>query len=141
MGDPKLGELRGSHSAEAWGVRLGIPKVGADIEDFSQWSPELQARCIGDVILTKKLFQFLKPDGCIKKLSNWNTVSRRSVIVFRAEGVPFDRAAAEVLRECWTKRSDELVVQFGEHFPDTNINSRVQIGALLEARSWIRNGD
>ena len=137
MGDPKLGELRGSHSAEAWGVRLGIPKVGADIEDFSQWSPELQARCIGDVILTKKLFQFLKPDGCSQEALELEHRVAPICDRIRAEGVPFDRAAAEVLRECWTKRSDELVVQFGEHFPDTNINSRVQIGALLEARSWI----
>lgn len=49
MGDPKLGELRGRYSLEAWGVRLGIPKVGADIEDFSVWSPELQQRCVADV--------------------------------------------------------------------------------------------
>ena len=43
MGDPKLGKLRGRHSLEAWGVRLGIPKVGTDIEDWSEWTPEMQA--------------------------------------------------------------------------------------------------
>jgi len=38
MGDPKLGKLRGRHSLEAWGTRLGIPKVGDDIEVWSEWT-------------------------------------------------------------------------------------------------------
>ena len=53
MGDPKLGKLRGRHSLEAWGVRLGIPKVGTDIETWAEWTPELQERCVRDTRLTK----------------------------------------------------------------------------------------
>jgi hypothetical protein len=55
MGDPALGKLRGRYSLEAWGVRLGIPKIGANIEDWSAWTPEMQERCAGDVAITKAL--------------------------------------------------------------------------------------
>jgi DNA polymerase-1 len=63
MNGPKLGKLRGRHSLEAWGARLGFPKVGADITDFSQWTPELQQRCVGDTKLTCAVWRFLQPDG------------------------------------------------------------------------------
>ena len=33
MGGAKMGKLRGRYSIEAFGIRLNIPKVGADIED------------------------------------------------------------------------------------------------------------
>jgi hypothetical protein len=62
-GDPKLGKLRGLHRLEAWGARLGIPKIGTDIEDWSVWTPEMQARCAGDVAICKALWRFLQPDG------------------------------------------------------------------------------
>jgi DNA polymerase-1 len=48
MGSPTLGKLRGRYSLEAWGARLGVPKVGANITDFSMWTPEMQERCVGD---------------------------------------------------------------------------------------------
>src|SRR6516162_2119486 len=63
MGDPKLGKLRGRYNLEAWGARLGIPKGGAGIKDWSTWTPEMKARCIGDVAICKALFHFLQPDG------------------------------------------------------------------------------
>jgi hypothetical protein len=55
MGDPSLGKLAGRHRLEAWGLRLGMPKVGNDIEVFPEWTPELQQRCVGDARLTKAL--------------------------------------------------------------------------------------
>jgi DNA polymerase I len=63
MGDPGLGKLRGRYSIEAWGLRLGMPKIGADIEDWSAWTPEMQERCVGDVAICKALWRFLQPDG------------------------------------------------------------------------------
>src|SRR5262245_1266243 len=41
-GDPALGKLRGRHSLEAWGARFGTPKVGTDIEVWTEWSLEMQ---------------------------------------------------------------------------------------------------
>jgi DNA polymerase I len=57
-GAPTLKKLRGRYSLEAWGARLGVAKVGADIKDFFAWTAELQARCVGDVRTTKALWQF-----------------------------------------------------------------------------------
>ena len=52
MRDPPLGKLNGRFSLEAWGARLGIPKVGADIEDWSAMDPgdagALRRRCTSD---------------------------------------------------------------------------------------------
>src|SRR5262249_46305584 len=61
--DAAFGRIRGRHSLEAWGVRLGAAKIGAEIEDWSEWTPEIQARCVGDAGINKRLWQFLQPDG------------------------------------------------------------------------------
>jgi DNA polymerase-1 len=59
---PGIGKHYGSHSIEAWGVRFGIDKVGADIEDWSVWTPNMQQRCVSDVKIALRLRAFLKPE-------------------------------------------------------------------------------
>ena len=53
-------KLWGAHSMEAWGYRLGVAKEGADIEDFSVWTQEMQDRCVSDVMVNKALWDHLK---------------------------------------------------------------------------------
>jgi DNA polymerase-1 len=137
MGDPALEKLRGRYSLEAWGARLGIPKIGADIEDWSKWTPEMQERCAGDVAICKALWRFLQPDGYSKQAIE---LEHRVAVIcnqITTAGVPFDIEAAERLRQQWTTRRAELEAQLLEQFPDTNLNSRAQIGVLLEARGWV----
>jgi DNA polymerase I len=67
MGDPPLGRLRGRYSIEAWGARLGIAKPGTDITDWSTWTPEMQARCAGDVDIAKALFRSCSPTATANK--------------------------------------------------------------------------
>jgi DNA polymerase-1 len=43
------GKLHGKHSIEAWGYRLGVQKLHADIEDWSVYTPEMGERCESDV--------------------------------------------------------------------------------------------
>lgn len=54
----------GSHSLEAWGVRLGLPKLHTDITDWSKYTPEMEERCKGDVetnfLLYKHLYRFIE---------------------------------------------------------------------------------
>lgn len=57
-------ELEKGHSLEAWGERFQIQK--SLFNDFSQWSMELQNRCIIDVELTEKLHEHLT-----KQLQGW----------------------------------------------------------------------
>jgi hypothetical protein len=117
--------------------RLGIAKVGADIEDWSKWTPEMQARCVADTKITKALWQFLQPDGYpAEALALEHRVARICERI-TADGVPFDVKAAAQLRQQWTARRAELGAQLSQQFPETNLNSRKQLGALLEARGWI----
>ena len=138
MGDPKLGSLRGRYSLEAWGVRLGMPKVGADIEDWSAWTPEMQARCVGDVRLTKALWDFLQPDGYSQQALELE--HRAAAICDRiiTTGVPFDIKAAKQLDRQWGARCAELEARLRGQFPDVkNFNSHVQLGRLLELLGWV----
>jgi RecA-family ATPase/DNA polymerase I-like protein with 3'-5' exonuclease and polymerase domains len=137
IGNPSLGKLAGRHRLEAWGLRLGMPKVGSDIEEFSEWTPELQQRCVGDVRLTKALWKFLQPDG---QFAEALTLEHRVATIcaeITAAGIPFDTEAAERLREQWTAQRAELEAKLRAQFPDVkNWNSRAQIATLLESRGW-----
>jgi DNA polymerase I-like protein with 3'-5' exonuclease and polymerase domains len=137
MHGPKLKKLRGRYSLEAWGARLGVAKVGADLENFSTWTPELQTRCASDVKITMALWRFLQPDGYSAQAMELE--HRVDVICNRieADGVPFDDAAAARLEHQWSAEYSELKALLRVQFPGMNPNSRKQIGAQLEARGWI----
>ena len=138
MGGPKLGgDFRGRHSLEAWGMRLGIPKIGADIEDWSEWTPEMEARCIGDVAITKALYHLLQPDSCSKQAMALEYRAAAICDRITGDGIPYDTEAAAQLYQQWTARRAELEARLQQQLPGMNPNSRKQIGALLEARGWI----
>jgi DNA polymerase I-like protein with 3'-5' exonuclease and polymerase domains len=129
--------LRGKYSLEAFGMRLGIPKAGADIEDWSKWTPEMQKRCVADTMITKALFQFLQPDGYpAEALALEHRVAGICQRI-TTDGAPFAVKAAEQLRRQWIDRRAKLGAQLSQQFPGTNLNSRKQLGALLEARGWV----
>jgi DNA polymerase I-like protein with 3'-5' exonuclease and polymerase domains len=137
MTKTKAGKLRGKYSLEAFGERLGIPKVGADITDWSQHTPSMQARCVTDTMIVKALWQFLQSDGYpAEALALEHRVSQICNRI-TGDGVPFDVNAAEQRRQQWTARRSELGAQLSKQFPDTNLNSRQQLGELLEERGWI----
>jgi DNA polymerase-1 len=54
-------KLYGRHSLEAYGYRLGFNKKHADLEDFSIYTEEIGERCVGDVDVTCKLWNRLRP--------------------------------------------------------------------------------
>jgi len=135
--DAAFGKIYGKYSLEAWGARLGEMKVGAEIEDWSKWSPEIQARCVGDVNICKQLWQFLQPDGYPRAALELEHEAAAICDRITADGVPFDPAAAAQLRATWEARRGELEAQLRAQFPGVkNLNSRPQIGALLETRGW-----
>jgi DNA polymerase I-like protein with 3'-5' exonuclease and polymerase domains len=137
MGGKALGKLRGRYSLEAFGERLGIPKTGTGIEDWSQWTPEMQQRCVGDTLICRALWHFLQPDGYSQDALALEHRVASICDELTATGVPFDLAAAEQLRQQWTARRAELEAQLAQQFPGTNLNSRPQLGHLLEARGWV----
>lgn len=53
--------LRGSHSLEAWGMRLGVLKGDfGKTTDWSEWTPEMQEYCEQDVEVTHKLLDLIE---------------------------------------------------------------------------------
>jgi hypothetical protein len=133
----KLGKkLRGSYSLEAWGVRLGIAKIGTGIEVWKEYTPEMRDRCIGDAHLTKALWHFLKPDGYDQRAVD---LEHRATFVcegIKADGAPFDSTKAEQLAQQLTARRAVLKAKLDRQFPRVNLNSRTQLGAALVARGW-----
>ena len=79
MGDPPLGKLRGRYSLEAWGARLGIPKIGADIDRLVT----LDAGDAGSAApatsrSARRYGGFCSPTATASTPSSSNTASRRS---------------------------------------------------------------
>jgi DNA polymerase I-like protein with 3'-5' exonuclease and polymerase domains len=136
MGDAPMGSLIGKHSLEAWGERLSIPKVGADISDWSRWTPEMQARCIGDVALTKRLFWFLRVDDHPQEAIELEHRAAEVCAEITRAGIPFNVTTAEALRDALAARHAALTEKFAQQFPGVNPNSRAQIGKLLLERGW-----
>jgi RecA-family ATPase/DNA polymerase I-like protein with 3'-5' exonuclease and polymerase domains len=134
---PWLGKLCGRHSLAAWGARLGVPKLGADIESFTAWSTELQERCVSDVRLTKALWQFLHPESYSPQAIDLEHRTAAVCERIASDGVPFDTAAADRLCAQWAARRDALEADLRRQYPEVrNWNSRQQIVALLTSRGW-----
>ena len=89
--DAAFGRLRGGQSLEAWGVRLGAAKIGAELADWSEWSPEIQARCVGDVGINERLWQFLQPHGYPHRALDLEHAVAPICDRITADGAPFDR--------------------------------------------------
>lgn len=61
----------GGNGVDDFGKLLGVPKVGADIKDWSKWTPLMEQRCITDTEIQLKIFNYLKP-----KLQKFKTALR-----------------------------------------------------------------
>ncbi len=106
-GKPVLpsGMLR-AHKLEAWGYRLGVPKMHADVDVsfYEKYSPELLDRCVSDVAITAALYKHLLTEPAEKgwplcSVESLLNESRVSEIVGEQErnGVGFDAEAAVLL--------------------------------------------
>jgi DNA polymerase I-like protein with 3'-5' exonuclease and polymerase domains len=137
MSGSKMGALRGRYSLEAWGMRLDITKAGTNIEDWSEFTPDKLERCITDTKIVKAIWQFLQLDGYPTEALELEHRVAEICNRITADGAPFDVKAAEQRCRQWTDRRTKLGKQLAKQFPGTNLNSRQQLGALLEARGWI----
>ena len=139
--DKAFGKVFGKHTLQAWGVRLGLMKVGTELENWAEWTPEIQARCVRDVGINKKYYQFLRPDGYPQAALDLEHIVAAICDRITTDGVPFDTAAAEQLCADWEARRAALLTPLREQFPTVkNIGSRQQLGALLE-NSWLGAGE
>jgi DNA polymerase-1 len=93
-GQPSLGAHTGAHTLEAWGIRLNCAKLHTDIEDWSQWTPQIQERCSGDVQTNLKLWKRINPDGMSPAAVELEHRTQRLCNMITAFGWPFDVQAA-----------------------------------------------
>src|SRR5262245_14758711 len=114
--------------------------IGHNIQGFDlpallklhDWAPRPECRIIDT------FYQFLRPDGYPEAVLDLEHVVAAICERIVMDGVPFDTAAAEQLRQDWEARRDTLAALLREQFPTVkNIGSRQQLGALLESRGWV----
>lgn len=121
-GQPLMGELFGSHSIEAWGQRLGIPKLHTNITDWAEWTPEIHERCIGDVRTNLALWRHLKPETYSQQAIELEHRTARLCNMITEAGWPFDVAAAGALHGTLTeekaKLEEALKAEFGGWYKD-----------------------
>lgn len=112
--EPQLpGNLIGSHSLKAWGIRIGNHKDSfGDTADWSVWTPEMHAYCITDVEVNAKLYHKLADKFDIE--GEWakaiDIEHRFADLCLKQErhGFRFDVAAAEKLEAALRVRKAEL---------------------------------
>ena len=133
-GLPLMGEEFGRHTIAAWGIRLGIPKLFKDIEDWSEWTPQMQERCVGDVRTCLRLWKYLKPDEMSQPAIELEHRIQRLCIKITEAGWPFDVTKAGALHATLIEERDkvfkELKAQFGtwtvDHWFTPKVNNKAR---------------
>lgn len=151
--------LEGGHSLEAWGQRLGFPKG-----DFKDWdagySPEMEAYCIQDTLVTEKLYKHLTAELTAKKFEERSIKLEHDVqaIIAKQEenGFKLNEKEAITLLSTLQAKLVLLEAQLQSIFPTKviprvsektgkelkpliepfNPGSRKQIGERLQEKGW-----
>lgn len=103
LGNP---ERTGGHSLAAWGETLGVPKP--QHEDWSQWSPEMERRCIEDVKINVRVWERLR--GMLEAMPEAVAIEHEVAISIDrmcASGITFDTDGAYRLLEQLLSESEQ----------------------------------
>lgn len=113
--------IKGGHSMEAWGSRLGIKKEGVDITDWRLYTPLMRSRCISDVrinvALVKRFRRFLEDPDWTPSLRTEHDIVWRQCNRMTATGVPFAVGKALELTEKLTERLLPIEAALHRDFP------------------------
>ena len=97
---PLPSRLAGSHSLEAWGLRLGVAKGddGRTTPDaWAEWSPEMQKYCEQDVEVLRALYEHIIGQGYSRDALALEHEFQRGIFRQEQNGVLLDRRAANAL--------------------------------------------
>ena len=85
----------GSHSLKAWGQRIGEAKDDhGETEDWSEWSLDMEEYCMQDVVVTKKLYEFLMKQNPSQRMLDLEHQFARLMRRQEYNGFPFDAEGA-----------------------------------------------
>lgn len=113
-------QIVGGHSLEAWGERLSHKKVGLDITDWSEWTQEIEDRCVNDVHLNEKIYKKFLP---YIDSNRWKQAIRTEHDIalvchdIHLAGFHFDIDKARKLYYDVSKEVDILNGELGDAFP------------------------
>lgn len=111
--------IEDGHSLEAWGRRLGVPKVGTDISDFSRLTEQLLERCIGDTKTNLKLYNFLNSKLDRPEFKEAIDVEHRMAFIclgMHLDGFKYDKPNADILATELTEQLRELDAKISTAF-------------------------
>lgn len=112
--------IDGGHSLEAWGIRLKHEKVGLDITDWSEWTQNIEDRCINDVHLTEKIYRKFLPYLNSNRWKDAIRTEHDTAILchdIHRNGFAFHLDKARVLYDNVSKEVDKLNVELQSAFP------------------------
>lgn len=112
------GKLKGSHSLEAYGYRLGEYKgTFGKTTDWKVWTPEMSEYCAQDVVVNVKLYELLESKKPSKEAVELEMAVAKIIARQEAYGVGFDMEAAQRLHAELLGKLDDLGRKLSEAFP------------------------
>ena len=90
------GKLIGSHSLEAWGLRLGVHKMQFE-GPWGEWSQAMQDYCLGDVETLLAIWKHINPDGYSQQAIELEHRIANTCHNMEVSGWPIDMKAAGIL--------------------------------------------
>lgn len=154
------GATAGSHSLEAWGLRLGFKKYTEVTEDksiFDKWSKELEDYCVRDVEVNHRLWQEIQKH----ELDRGSVALEHKFTVLMEDmsrwGFLFDRRKADQLYARLSHEKQNIEDQLKDVFPPKvierysektgrrlkdkvevfNPGSRKQIAERFQEKGWV----
>lgn len=112
-------QLKGRHSLKAWGYRLGELKgtYGEQEEAWKEFKPEMLDYCVQDVVVTKKLYEYLTRHPYSYAAIELEHEAAWLMAQQERNGFPFDKAKAEKLLSVLEARHAVLETEILKRFP------------------------
>lgn len=137
-------KYRGRHSLAAWGERLGVAKIKfkeEQIKDpeidnvWDKWSPQMQDYCIGDTLVSQKLYEYLSTQALDPRCHELEHEFAKVMSLQEEFGFPFNKKAAFALVNDLKARRTEINDQLQEVFPPiTTERISAKTGRLLKSK-------
>jgi len=142
-------KYRGRHSLAAWGERLGVAKIkfqeeqkkDPDVDNvWDVWSPAMQEYCIGDTLVTQKLYEYLLTQDLEPRCHELEHEFAKVMALQEDFGFPFDEKKAFALVNTLKARTTELNDQLQGVFPPI-VEERIsaKTGRALKAKVTVFN--